>query len=382
MNELSIYIHWPFCRSKCPYCDFMSKQENESGIYDKTEKYLLLDLQNSVKEIDFVKIDTIFFGGGTPSLMSPKCVEKIVNFLDKNYEISNEVEITLEANPATFSMEKLQNFRSAGINRLSLGIQSFQDKNLRFLGRIYDSRQAMIAAELVSGHFANFSFDFMYGYEPQSIDDLENDLSIAMRFNCPHISCYQLTFEENTPFFQRLKRGEISEIDENIAITYSEFIERFLEGYSLHRYEISNYARKGAESKHNLAYWNYKDYLGIGPSAHSRIMINDQKYEMVKFKFIQEWKEHVRKNCSLYEIKHPLSKSEQLEEMLIMGLRLSSGVSLKNIEKTFPLELVNLLFQRICALREQGFVLYDNENLRLTSKGLLILDSVLEFIFG
>ena len=381
MNELSVYIHWPFCKSKCPYCDFMSVPEHSHDVYSEIEKCLLIDLQQSMQEIGFPKINTVFFGGGTPSLMSPLAVENILNFLQKHCEISEDVEITLEANPATFSKEKIQAFKSAGINRLSIGIQSFQDKNLKFLGRIYDSHQALAAVEIVSDVFDNFSFDFMYGYQIQSAKDIENDLRAAMNFNCPHISCYQLTFEENTTFFAKLEDGELNEIDESDAISHFDFIEQFLCGYSINRYEVSNYAKVGFESKHNLVYWNYKNYLGIGPSAHSRLTIDNQKYERAKVRNVNQWKNDVCSGCSAYEINEKLSETEQLEEILLMGLRLTDGINAQRIIEQFSEEIAAPVLQKIQLLRADGFFAQDQSRLKLTPKGFLALNSMLGEIF-
>ncbi|MDR2681859.1 MAG: radical SAM protein [Holosporaceae bacterium] len=201
-------MHWPFCLSKCPYCDFMSVVASES-VYEDYEKFLLQDLKNELKNFPGRHIGSVFFGGGTPSLMSAKSVENMLNALRSQCILEADAEISLEANPGTFDRRKLLDFKNAGVNRLSIGIQSFQNENLKFLGRIYDEKQSRAAAEIVSGIFFNFSMDFIYGYQCQTPEDLRQDLIQAVDFGCRHLSCYQLTFEENTPFFRLLSAGVI-----------------------------------------------------------------------------------------------------------------------------------------------------------------------------
>ncbi len=381
MQDLSIYIHWPFCKSKCPYCDFMSFPEHNLDRYAEIEDLLLLDLKNSLGELENPIIKTIFFGGGTPSLMSAQSIEKIIDFISCNCKIAPDIEISLEANPATFSLQKLRKMKQAGINRLSLGIQSFSDKNLKFLGRIYDSQQALKAADMVANTFSNYSFDFIYGYQKQSLKDLEYDLNTAMNFRCPHLSCYQLTFEENTPFFDWLQKGKIFSISENQEIEVFKYINDFLRKFSFNRYEISNYSLKNFESKHNLTYWIYQNYLGVGPSAHSRLVFNDQKYELKKFRDINKWKSRLSENLSTYEEKKALTKSEQLEESFIMGLRLSEGISLEKLKSKFSKALLNPIFKKIQILSRENLFEESKTHIKLTEDGILKQNSVIGFLF-
>lgn len=382
MQDISIYIHWPFCKSKCPYCDFMSIPEHDTDKYNEIEKFLLLDLKNSLRELDNPFIKTIFFGGGTPSLMSVEAIEDIINFLSKNYKISENVEISLEANPATFSISKLKEIKQAGINRLSLGIQSFLHKNLKFLGRIYDAQQALCAADMVSKIFSNFSFDFIYGYREQSLKDLEYDLDKAVSFGCPHLSFYQLTFEENTHFFDLLQNGVIKPISEIQEVETFKYINDFLGRFALSRYEISNYALPGFESRHNLAYWRYQNYLGVGPSAHSRVVLDNQKHELKKFSDIDLWKTKLSKDQSSYEERNVLTKQEQLEEIFIMGLRLSEGISLKRLKSEFPDSLLNQVFRKIYTLSNENIFEITESYVKLTENGLLKQNSIIEFLFN
>ena len=381
-GDLSIYIHWPFCKSKCPYCDFMSISKNSSEEFDEVEILLLKDLETSLQELDVSSIRTIFFGGGTPSLMNAKTISKILNFITKNYKTNSNIEISLEANPATFSKEKLKEIKEAGVNRLSLGIQSFQDKDLKFLGRIYNSEQALKAAEMVTNIFSNYSFDFIYGYQSQSIDDLKNNLLMAVNFGCPHISCYQLTFEEGTPFFRLLQNGKIKQLTEAQEIEFFRYIQDFLERFSFNRYEISNYALKNFESKHNLAYWRYQNYLGVGPSAHSRLVFNNQKYELKKFSDIDKWKSSLYRNLSTYEYRNILMDYEQLEEIFVMGLRLSEGISIKSLKSRFSNDILDPILKRIDLLSKENLFKKSESQIKLSENGMLKQDSVVEFLFN
>ena len=381
-GDLSIYIHWPFCKSKCPYCDFMSISKNSSEEFDEVEILLLKDLETSLQELDVSSIRTIFFGGGTPSLMNAKTISKILNFITKNYKTNSNIEISLEANPATFSKEKLKEIKEVGVNRLSLGIQSFQDKDLKFLGRIYNSEQALKAAEMVTNIFSNYSFDFIYGYQSQSIDDLKNNLLMAVNFGCPHISCYQLTFEEGTPFFRLLQNEKIKQLTEAQEIEFFRYIQDFLERFSFNRYEISNYALKNFESKHNLAYWRYQNYLGVGPSAHSRLVFNNQKYELKKFSDIDKWKSSLYRNLSTYEYRNILMDYEQLEEIFVMGLRLSEGISIKSLKSRFSNDILDPILKRIDLLSKENLFKKSESQIKLSENGMLKQDSVVEFLFN
>ena len=353
---------------------------------DLIASYLFNDLKNSLAEItakSHVRIKTVFFGGGTPSLMSPASISSILDYLNKNYDLNPHAEITLEANPATFSKQKLKDFKSAGINRLSLGIQSFQDKNLKFLGRIYNADQAIRSAETISEIFKNYSFDFMYGYETQSIHGLEQDLQMAVNFGCPHISCYQLTIEQNTPFFEKMRTGQLKPITETQEIEYFHFIGDFLRNFSIKRYEISNYAADGYESRHNLAYWNYEDYLGIGPSAHSRITTTGYKMELQKFYSIDDWSREVSQNRLAYAVRRRLSVQEQLEEIFIMGLRLTDGISISSLTAKFPPDIIQPVLKRINFLAQQGLICdFSQSRTKLTAQGLLKTNAVIDFLFS
>ena len=382
-RKLAIYLHWPFCLSKCPYCDFFSAAEISLEKYRSVEERLLEDLK-SLAEIDNsnskIRISSIFFGGGTPSLMSAKSVENIVDFLCKNYSIEGNAEISLEANPGTFDKQKINEFRSAGINRLSLGVQSFSDTNLKFLGRMYDSQKARQAAVAVAETFENFSIDLMYGYKCQSIASLEEDLRQSICYGYRHISCYQLTFEENTEFYNQLLFGKIKKISETQEVKLYKFVKYFLEMHNIFRYEISNYAKKGYESIHNMSYWQYDDYLGVGPGAHSRITIEGKKYAIFRESNVTAWLTN-RKN---HIYKKELNDTEILQEMILCGLRMNAGIFIKNLKKNISKEILDktITSEKLELLLEKKIIAPYSTNLRLTDFGLLKLNSVIEFLLG
>lgn len=381
-KKLAVYIHWPFCISKCPYCDFFSiskcsaEKNYHSRIFKEVEDRLLNDLSNSL--LEKYSISSIFFGGGTPSLMTAKNIQNIINYLIKNHTIDNEIEISLEANPGTFDKQKLKEFKSAGINRLSLGIQSFSDKNLKFLGRIYDSDKALRSVDITANIFDNFSIDLIYGYACQDMYSLENDLKYAVDTGCKHLSCYQLTFEKNTPFYEKLISGDIKKISEKQEVNMYKFINEFLEMNEFYRYEISNYSQNGYTSKHNLSYWNYNDYIGIGPGAHSRITENGKKYEIIRINNIDAW---INKKDS-YIQKKELNQIEMLQEIILSGLRLSDGLLIENIYKKIPQSIFSKIIteNKLKTLYDNKLIYKFNKRIKLTKAGFLKLDSMIEFL--
>lgn len=377
----AVYIHWPFCKSKCPYCSFVSIADDAHNV-EEFENSLLEDLKNSMMLIDNANIESIFFGGGTPSLMSPRPIYNILNFLYKHYKIASDVEISLEANPGTFDEQKIANICMAGINRISLGIQSFSDKNLKFLGRIYDQKQAELSVEIVARHCVNFNLDFMFGFQNQSPDDINNDLTKAFDCGCKHVSCYQLTIEDNTPFQALVQSGDLKEITENQKTKLYNSIVALLEQNNFMRYEISNFAKKGFECKHNLFYWNYENYLGVGPGAHSRIVSNNQKIAIAKINDPILWHTKISEGKDTNLIFEHLSASQILQEILIMGLRLTDGISLEKIYKNVSEKIVAKIIspKKIAFLHQHKILKNKSDVLQLTKKGLLKADAAINFL--
>lgn len=372
MDSIAVYLHWPFCIAKCPYCDFVSYPCDANS--HEFEALLLADLKDTISRLEVDSISSVFFGGGTPSLLSPQLVEQIINFLSPKFV--NQIEISLEANPATFDEIKIQDFRMSGINRISLGIQSFQEKNLNFLGRAYSSEQAEISAALVAKYFENFSFDFIYGCTAQSMRDIAADLKRAITFGVKHVSCYQLTLEPGTPFYARQYSDD--KISDDVAEKYMEFIEGFLAIHDIFRYEVSNFSTKNYEAKHNLTYWNYGNYLGCGPSAHSRLVINNQKHATTKHTNLKNWKE----NIGQWNFDIILTQKEILEEMVIAGLRKISGIAFSELYQQVTEDFVRktITDDKIDFLLRHQLIYDHSDRLQLTHDGLMKLDSVIDLL--
>ncbi len=370
--QASLYIHWPFCEKKCPYCDFNSHERDNINYQDWENAYLNeLDFYSEIL-IPNLKISSIFFGGGTPSLMNPKTIENIINKIAKKFRLTNNAEITLEANPSSSEAEKFNNFKNAGINRISIGVQSFNEENLKFLGRKHDKNQAIKAIEMAQNIFANYSFDLIYALPNQTINDWQNELNFALKFSPPHLSLYQLTIEKGTDFFGRYKRKEflLPPTDLQDEMYNSTIRKAFKNG--LKQYEISNFAERGFESKHNMNYWQYGDYIGVGAGAHGRIsnkniinFSNLQKFSKDKLEnnnlkistlnihSPENWLNNVKINKSGLQAVKQMNISEIIEEKTYMGLRIKKGFykkdffqfANKNFEEYFSAALVKNLIE-------------------------------------
>ncbi len=334
MSNISVYVHWPFCQSKCDYCSFVSIPCR--GInYDVFVEKIISDIKLYKSVLQSRNLVSVFFGGGTPSLLKPIEIEKILKtvfFCTGNVDAN--IEITLESNPGTFDEVKLSDFKTAGINRLSLGCQSFFDDDLKFLGRSCDAKTTLKAAELVAKKFQNFSMDFIYGFKAQSPEKLSQNIETAVSFGSPHLSFYKLTLEENTPLYNRMIAGEFSDISDEEEKTLYDLIDVSLKVSDLERYEISNYAKCGFESVHNLAYWNYDDYLGVGPSAHSRLYLDDQEILGLQGKIAGENESNLQKWLNSKQKFYQLSEQEIFEEKVLMGLRTKYGVKKEIFKNT------------------------------------------------
>jgi putative oxygen-independent coproporphyrinogen III oxidase len=277
LEPVALYIHWPFCRSKCPYCDFNSHVAAAIDHAAWREAYRR-ELEHYAALLPERRITSIFFGGGTPSLMEEKTVAGILGDVARLWPIDAGVEITLEANPNSAEAQKFAAFRAAGVNRLSLGVQSLRDEELQFLGRGHSAAEARRAIELARQNFPRFSFDLIYARRGQSPETWEKELNEALQLADGHLSLYQLTIEPNTQFYTRAARGETLTAPDDNAATMYELTQNILKDAGLPAYEVSNHAREGAESRHNLAYWHYDDYIGIGPGAHGRYRQNGERF--------------------------------------------------------------------------------------------------------
>lgn len=356
MNELAIYIHWPFCKSKCPYCDFF-KQVNPRADQDKivTEYIESLNKYHDLTGDRIIK--SIFFGGGTPSLMKPPNVAKIIDYITKKWPISSNIEISLEANPNSHYANMFYELKNAGINRLSLGVQALNDDDLHFLGRTHNLELARQCLEETVKVFSNHSADLIYARPMQTWEKWQQELEEICKYGLKHISLYQLTIEEGTVF----ARKNVQPLDEDAAINMYNMTRLFLEKHNYKQYEVSNFAQTGYESRHNLTYWQGGEYLGIGASAHGRLCLNGQ-HIATEYPFIHSI----------------LSPQERAEELIIMGLRLTEGISKAQFYKTCCLQLTEFVNQKhLDELKELHLLEETETHLRPTKTGMLVLNRII-----
>jgi oxygen-independent coproporphyrinogen-3 oxidase len=366
-EPISIYIHWPFCKSKCPYCDFNS-HVRESVSHKEWLNAYIQEIKYFSDQIQGKSIASIFFGGGTPSLANPFIMEGLIDCLAVIGDIDNHIEITLEANPTSIEAEKFQDFRKAGINRVSVGVQSLRDDNLKFLGREHSSYEALKALEIAQNTFDRHTFDLIYSLPNQTLKDWQYELEKALAYSGKHISLYQLTIEKGTRFFKDHKDGKFEMPDENLSADMYEFTTEFMESKGMPYYEISNYAAMGEESRHNLCYWRYGDYIGIGPGAHGRYTKNGEKYSTQMISSPEQWLKNVGDNGIGLQVLQKLSEDQVAQERLLMGLRLREGVKESLITNRRNLEN----FIRI------GLVERNRNNISATRRGMLVLNAVIE----
>ena len=382
MNKIAIYIHWPFCKSKCPYCDFNSHVQNSIDNQAWLDAYLkqIASFSHIIKD---KSITSIFFGGGTPSLMPANTVNKIIDKLFSLSKTTNNIEITLEANPTSIESQKFVEFKAAGINRVSIGIQSFNETDLKFLGREHSKQEAIEALNIANSIFDNYSFDLIYALPNQTIETWEQKLQEAMQYAKHHLSLYQLTIEKGTPFYLQHKNKKFILPDPDQAAALYSFTDDFMSSKGLQPYEISNYARAGFESQHNLAYWRYNQYLGIGPGAHSRVMIDDKLCAVVMHHNPQKWLDNVTSEIMPIQQKTILTKKDILLEYLIMGLRIKEGIELTKLEQLLEKPINQLLnIKNIKHLRELNYVTLENNVLAVTTQGKLLLNKIVEQIIN
>ncbi len=331
MPDLAIYIHWPFCGSLCPYCDFNSHVAQHIDHNAWADAYIS-ELRHWHAQLPDRKITSIFWGGGTPSLMAPHIVENVLNEIHTLWPIHSNAEITLEANPGSVEAQKLKDFARAGINRVSLGIQSLDDNALKFLGRKHSRTEALAALKGSRETFGRVSADFIYARAGQSVIDWKRELDEILSLNLDHLSLYQLTIEPGTPFYMRAQKGEQMTAAADESAEMFELTQAMCSAAGLPAYEISNHARAGEASRHNLAYWEYGDYLGIGPGAHGRITLDGHKHATTTHRAPKIYLEKVAAHGHALHAPKKLSANDMLHEMLMMGLRLTVGVPKSRIE--------------------------------------------------
>jgi oxygen-independent coproporphyrinogen-3 oxidase len=375
-EPLAIYIHWPFCRSKCPYCDFNSHvREGVDGA--RWTRALLADLERQAAFAPNREVVSIFFGGGTPSLMQPETVAALVARVHELWPAAPDLEVSLEANPNSAEAERFAGFAEAGINRLSLGIQALDPQALRFLGRGHDRDEAITAIRHARATFARTSFDLIYARPGQSLAAWEAELDEALTLAGEHLSLYQLTIEAGTAFGNRAARGEVLSADEETGAGLFEVTQLRLAAAGLPAYEISNHARPGAECRHNLAYWRYEDYLGIGPGAHGRVTQRGGKIATRQRRTPEAWLAAVEKSGTALDESTPIAPEVAIGEMLMMGLRLVEGVARQRLETLAGRTVEQLFPGALPRLVDGGFLTLDGERLAATAAGRQRLNAVL-----
>jgi len=372
MKPISIYIHWPFCLSLCPYCDFNSHVSNSINHNTWLEAYKK-ELSYFADRIAQRPVRSIFFGGGTPSLMEPNTILGIIAAISDIAMVDKNTEITLEANPTSYELEKFKEFKAAGINRVSIGVQSLRNERLQSLGRKHSAQNALDAIKSAATLFDKYSFDLMYATQNQNLKTWQDELKEAMEFAGGHISLYQLTIEKGTPFFKLYKDKKLILPSNDEAADMYEWTNEYLQQNQYKRYEISNYAVSGHECLHNLCYWNYDEYIGIGPGAHSRLHNKEGIVALMMANKPNTWLDKVNELGHGIQTKTQLSKIETIEEVLMMGTRLQAGlVEEKFQEITGKKFLDSLNINVIEQLRHQNFVTMGAGQIKLSEKGLLL----------
>lgn len=379
-GQIGIYIHWPFCLSKCPYCDFNSHVRDSIDDAAWQDAYLkTLDHYAELTAGQHVR--SVFFGGGTPSLMKPAVVAAILDRIQKNWRIANDIEITLEANPTSVEAEKFKAFRAAGINRVSLGVQALNDADLKFLGRQHSAEEALAAIKIAQDNFERYSFDLIYARPEQTLAQWEVELRQAVKYARGHLSLYQLTIERNTPFYMSYARGDFSMPQEEFAADFYILTQEILESEGLPAYEVSNHAAPGHESRHNMIYWQYGDYIGAGPGAHGRLTIDGVKHATREHSAPEIWLERAGKNGQGAHPYESLGAHDRFMEALMMGFRLREGVSKAALEAEGQCALYEKIDPaRLKELAAQGWLVDEGDVLRLEAEGLLRLNAILPYI--
>jgi putative oxygen-independent coproporphyrinogen III oxidase len=369
-----VYVHWPFCLAKCPYCDFNSHVRH-GGIEE--ERFLAAYLRELDAFADLAPgrtVSSIFFGGGTPSLMGAKTVTAILDRIAKLWNVDHNAEITLEANPTSVEAERFAGYASAGVNRLSLGVQALDDQSLKALGRMHTVAEALAALDLAKRKFGRVSFDLIYAREGQSVEQWRSELKQALQHAADHLSLYQLTIEPGTMFAARHAAGTLKVPDAALASEFYLLTQELCDAAGLPAYEISNHARPGSESQHNLIYWRGHDYAGIGAGAHARITTDGKRRALSNVKSPEAWRERAEATGHGLESEEDLSEAESADEYLLMGLRLAEGIDLSRL-RSFGGKSPEA--KTIDALSAEGLVFRQGERLSATPSGRLVLERLI-----
>jgi oxygen-independent coproporphyrinogen-3 oxidase len=373
-HAFGVYIHWPFCLSKCPYCDYNSHVRHTPIDQERYVRAFSAEIASIAERVPGRTVSSIFFGGGTPSLMQPQTVGGILDAVGKHWTLAQDIEVTLEANPSSVEATRFRGYRAAGVNRVSLGVQALDDVSLKALGRLHSAREALDAVAVARSIFERYSFDLIYARPRQTPELWAAELRRAIAEAAEHLSLYQLTIEPGTPFHALYAAGKLVPPDEDTARALYDVTQEICEDAGLPAYEVSNHARPGAESRHNLIYWRMHDYAGVGPGAHGRLQIGAQRFATATEKRPETWLMRVEALGHATIANELLSTDEQADELLLMGLRLKEGIDPLRYQQLAGRPLDPL---RISALRAQGAVeLMANGHLRVTTAGFPLLDAV------
>ena len=373
-RAFGVYVHWPFCLSKCPYCDFNSHVRHAAIDEARFARAFAREIETTAARAGGRDVTSIFLGGGTPSLMRPETVGAVLDAIAKHWRVADDVEVTLEANPTSVEAARFAGYRSAGVNRVSLGVQALNDASLKQLGRLHTAREALDAVAIARKAFARYSFDLIYARPDQTPHEWAGELELAIKEAAEHLSLYQLTIEQGTPFFGLHAAGKLNTPDELLARTLYDVTQEVCSRHGLPAYEISNHARTGAECRHNLVYWRGDEYAGIGPGAHGRLDINGTRRAIATEKRPEAWLMRVEANGHGIVTDDVLSRDERADEFLLMGLRLAEGIDPGRYAALAgrPLDP-----RRIELLREEGAITIDADGrLRVTQAGFPVLDAV------
>lgn len=369
-----VYVHWPFCAAKCPYCDFNSHVHR--GAFDEAE--FVTAYKRELEHFAALKPDetvrSIFFGGGTPSLMSPDAVGAILETISRLWSVDADAEITLEANPTSVEADRFKGYRAAGVNRVSLGVQSLRSEPLAALGRLHSVDEAKAAVALAQSIFERSSFDLIYARPHQTLDEWRSELDEAIAMSAGHLSLYQLTIEQGTRYYDLREAGKLIMPNNDLSADFFELTQEICNAAGIPAYEISNHARPGDESRHNVLYWRYGEYVGIGPGAHGRLLIDNVRHATATEKMPFEWQKRVMQTGSGLVTDDKLSWEEEGDELLVMGLRLREGIDPKRFELLSGRKLSQ---SQITDLTNYGFIeTLENGFLRVTDRGFPVLDAV------
>jgi putative oxygen-independent coproporphyrinogen III oxidase len=369
-----VYVHWPFCLSKCPYCDFNNHVRREQIDEARWVRAFAAEIATTAARVPGRVVSTIFFGGGTPSLMRPQTVGAVIDAVASHWQIAPDAEITLEANPTSVEAERFRGYRAAGVNRVSLGVQALDDRALAALGRTHSAREALEAVGVARAVFDRYSFDLIYARPEQTPEQWSRELRAALREAGEHVSLYQLTIEPETPFAALHAAGKLRPPDENTARILYDVTQEVCAAHGLPAYEISNHARRGGECRHNLVYWRAYEYAGIGPGAHGRLDIAGERHATATEKRPETWLARVERDGHGLVADDILTSAEHADEFLLMGLRLAEGIDPTRYTQISgrPLEP-----DRIAMLRQHGLIeTTPAGRMRVTLSGFPLLDSV------